>query len=225
MAGRGTLVDPIPVVQVGPVRIIREGLAYGGALAGLGLLIAESKVSQAAAGERTAAIRAVVAQMVPIAGTLALGLFVLVLGSTLLPTFKVLLVLLVVVALVTWLLWRSFVKVYAKAQVALQETFATPAMPHSEPAAAAALPVLLREADLATVILAADSPAVGKLIRELELRTRTGASIVGFARNGTNLINPGPDEELQSGDHVLLLGNSAQLKSAIGLVSRKDAPR
>ena len=194
-------------------------------LQALGLLIAEAKVSPAAAGERTVAIRAVVAQVVPIAGTLALGLFVLVLSSTLLPTFKVLLVLFVVVALVTWLLWRSFIKVYAKAQVALQETFAPPAMPHSGPTAAAALPALLREADLATVILAADSPAVGKLIRELELRTCTGASIVGFARNGTNLINPGPDEELQSGDHVLLLGTPAQLESAIGLVSRTGTPR
>ena len=55
---------------------------------------------------------------------------------------------------------------------------------------------------------------MGKLIRELELRTRTGASIVGFARNGTNLINPGPDEELQAGDQVLLLGTRAQLDAA-----------
>ena len=182
-------------------------------LQALGLLLAETKVTQAAAGERTAAIRAVVAQVVPIAGTLALGLFVLVLSSALLPTFKVLAGLLVVVALITWLLWRSFIKVYAKAQGALQETFASPPAPRPVPAPAA-LPALLREADLETVMLAADSPAVGKLIRELELRTRTGASIVGFARNGTNLINPGPDEELQSGDQVLLLGTRAQLDAA-----------
>src|SRR6266545_77680 len=69
-------------------------------LQALGLLIAETKVTAAAAGERTVAIRAVVAQVVPIAGTVALGLFVLVLSSALLPTFKVLIVLLALVTLI-----------------------------------------------------------------------------------------------------------------------------
>lgn len=182
-------------------------------LQALGLLVAETKVTEAAAGERTAAIRALVAQVVPIAGTVALGLFVLVLSSALLPTFKVLLVLLAIVAYLTWRLWRSFIKVYAKAQVALQETLAQPPPPRPG-SAPATLPALLREADLETVTLAVGSPAVGRLIRELELRTRTGASIVGIARNGANLINPGPDEELQAGDQVLLLGTRDQLSGA-----------
>ena len=47
-----------------------------------------------------------------------------------------------------------------------------------------------------------------------ELRTRTGASIVGIERSGANIINPGPDEELQSGDQVLLLGTKDQLNAA-----------
>ena len=73
---------------------------------------------------------------------------------------------------------------------------------------------MLREADLETVTIAEDSPAAGKLIRELELRTRTGASIVGIERSGENIINPSADEELQSGDQVLLLGSRAQLDAA-----------
>jgi CPA2 family monovalent cation:H+ antiporter-2 len=182
-------------------------------LQALGLLIAETKVSEAAAGERTTATRAVVAQVVPIAGSIALGLLVLVLSSALLPSFKVLVVLLVIVAFITWLLWRSFIKVYSKAQVALQETFAQPAAPRHDPAPAT-LPSLLREADLETVTLGAGSPGVGRLIRELELRTRTGASIVGIERGGANIINPGPDEELQSGDQLLLLGTPAQLRES-----------
>lgn len=182
-------------------------------LQALGFLLAETKVTEKAAGERTAAIRAVVAQVIPIAGTVALGLFVLVLSSALLPAFNVLLVLLAIVALITWLLWRSFIKVYSKAQFALQETFTQAPAPRHAPAPAA-LPSLLREADLESVTITAGSPAAGKLIRELELRTRTGASIVGIERNGTNLINPGPDEELQSGDQVLLLGTPVQLRDS-----------
>jgi len=67
---------------------------------------------------------------------------------------------------------------------------------------------------LKTVVVGAGSPAAGKLIRELALRSRTGASIVGMERGGTNLINPGPDEELHAGDQVLLLGTPAQLAAA-----------
>src|SRR6185436_11544029 len=113
----------------------------------------------------------------------------------------------------TWLLWRSFIKVYSKAQVALEKTFAQePAPPPVQ--APAALRSMLREADLETFSIAADSPAARKLIRELELRTRTGASIVGIERGGANIINPGPDEELQAGDQVLLLGTRDQLNAA-----------
>jgi CPA2 family monovalent cation:H+ antiporter-2 len=180
-------------------------------LQALGLLVAEMSVTPAAAGERTAAIRSVVAQMVPVAGIVALGLFVLVLSSALLPTLKVFLVLLAIVAIITWLLWHSFIKIYSKAQVALQETFAQSPAPSPHPAV---LPPSLREANLETIRIAPDSPAVGKLIHELQLRTQTGASIVVIERGGTNLVNPGADEELRSGDQVLLLGSQAQLAAA-----------
>jgi CPA2 family monovalent cation:H+ antiporter-2 len=186
-------------------------------LQALGLLIAQTKVTPTAAGERTAAIRGIVAQGVPLAGLVVLSLLVLVLSSAVLPPFNVLLVLVVIVGMVTWLLWRSFIRVYSKAQIALQETLAQPPPPRHEQAPAA-LPSMLREAHLETATIAAGSPAAGKLIRELQLRTRTGASIVGIERNGASLVNPGPDEELQSGDKVLLIGSRAQLDAAKGVL-------
>lgn len=182
-------------------------------LQALGLLIAETKVPPSAAGENTAAIRTLVAQVVPITGTVALGVFVFFLSSTFLPTFKVLIILVIVVGLITWLLWHSFIKVYSKAQIALKETLAQPSAPLPQ-VAPKPLPSLLREADLQTVTINAGSPAAGKLIRELQLRSQTGASIVGIERNNSSIINPGPDEELQTGDRVLLLGNQAQLEAA-----------
>lgn len=188
-------------------------------LQALGLLIAELKVKESAAGERTAAIRAVVAQVIPISGTVALGLYVLILCSALLPTVKVMVVLLLLAGIISWSLRRSFIKVYSKAQVALEETFAQQPLPKMSHAPAA-LPSLLSEADLATVTISAGSPAIGKLIRELQLRTQTGASIVGIERSSSSIINPGPDEELQAGDHLLLLGNSTQLRAAEELLKR-----
>jgi CPA2 family monovalent cation:H+ antiporter-2 len=178
----------------------------------MGLLIAETKVNAMVAGERTAAIRAVIAQAVPVAGTVALGLFVIALSSALLTTYKVFLVLLLLTGFISYVLRRSFIKAYATAQVALQETLAHPALERQP--AKTSLPALLREADLMTVQISANSPAAGKRIRELQLRTLTGVSIVGIERAGNNILNPGPDEELQPGDHVLLLGHENQLGAA-----------
>ena len=112
----------------------------------------------------------------------------------------------------------------ARAQSALQETFAQAPAPRPQEAPAA-LQSLLREADLETMTIVQGSPAAGRLIRELELRTRTGASIVGIERNrGERIINPGPDEELQPGDQVLLLGTRTQIDSAKSALSKSLVP-
>jgi len=184
-------------------------------LQAVGWLLAEMRVSEELAGSHTAALRELVATVVPIAGSAALGLFALVLSSTLLPSPKILAVLLVAIALAGWLLSRSFSKVYTSAQAALLETFEVPGHPVPTPAVPAS--PLLAEADLATVVIAPGAPAAGRMIRELALRTQTGTSVVAFERNGLRQINPGPDEELHVGDSVLLLGTPEQLARARGL--------
>jgi K+/H+ antiporter YhaU regulatory subunit KhtT len=57
-------------------------------------------------------------------------------------------------------------------------------------------------------------------LRELELRTQTGALVVGIGRDhiGT-LINPAADEVLHAGDKIMLFGNSEQLEDAFQLLS------
>ncbi len=184
-------------------------------LQALGLLVAEVSVRPEAAGERTASIRAVIAQAIPLAGAVALALLVLALSSTLLPPTEVLLVLVLIVALVMWVWWRAFVKWYSKAQVALIETFERP--PPARPESTTQFFRLLSHAQLRVVLVGQGSPVAGKLIRELELRSRTGASVVGIERNGDNLVNPGPDEELRAGDKLLLLGSGDQLTQALEL--------
>jgi CPA2 family monovalent cation:H+ antiporter-2 len=182
-------------------------------LQALGMLVAETRVAPALAGKRTAAIRSIVAQVIAIAGTAGLAFYLLVLTSTLLPTFRVLVLMLALAALIAWLLRRFFIRIYSKAQAALQETLTQP--PASQPKAAIA-PVhsVLRDAILETVKVNRASQGAGKLIHELQLRTQTGASIVAIERNGQNLINPSADEELQVGDQIVLLGSRPQLDAA-----------
>ena len=105
----------------------------------------------------------------------------------------------------------SFNAWYTRAKFALVETWT---QPPAEPVEVHPLPALLREAELETIPLAAASACAGLLIRELQLRSETGASIVAIERAGQTLVNPGPDEELRADDKLLLLGSREQLARA-----------
>ena len=182
-------------------------------LEALGMLLADLRVKQLASDARAKEIKAIIATTVPLAGAVGLGVLVFSLSAPLLPPWEILIVLLLILAGLTYLLWRSFVKVYSKAQIAIQETLASTPLP-PESATPAPLQNLLKTARLQTVVITGSSPACGKFIRELELRTKTGASIVAIERNGTNTINPGPNDELQMNDQVLVLGSEDHLEKA-----------
>jgi monovalent cation:H+ antiporter-2, CPA2 family len=182
-------------------------------LEALGMLLAELRVKQLASKTRAKEIKAVISTTVPLAGAAGMGLLIFSLSTPLLPSGEVLIALLLILAALTYLLWRSFVKVYSKAQVAIQETLASKPLP---PQVSAPVPLqnLLKEAKLLVFTIAESSPAKGRFIHELELRTKTGASIVAIERNGTNLINPGPNDELLLNDQVLILGSETHLHKA-----------
>jgi CPA2 family monovalent cation:H+ antiporter-2 len=188
-------------------------------LQAFGMLLAEATVSQTLPGRNIAAVRTLVSRTIFLIGTIALGLWMILLSSALMPVGPALLVLLLIVSALTMLLWRFFIQVHARAQLALRETLTQPPV---TPAPEEPLPPILKEAKLETVEIAADSPAAGKLIRELELRTRTGASAVGIQRNEESIVNPGPDEEFRAGDKVLLLGRADQLTKARTLLAKGE---
>ena len=167
------------------------------------------------AREQTAAIRGIVANTILIAVCTSIVLWILLLSSTILPPLPVLVAFAVLIAIVTLAAWSRLVKVYARAQIAIRETLTTV---HAADEPPLPLPPMLKDAVLETVTMPAGAVAAGKLIRELQLRTATGASIVGIEREGVAVINPGPDEELQVGDRVLMLGTAEQLASARDLL-------
>lgn len=178
-----------------------------------GMLVSEMSVTEAAAGNNTGTLRAVVSATVFGASAAALALFVTMLSSAILPSWNVLLVLTLVLIAAVLLMRNSFTRIYAKAQIALQETFSTPALePHE--AHPEALPPALSGAEVSQVLIESQSPAARWLIGELRLRTQTGASIVSIQRGSENLINPGVDEEIQPGDRLVLLGSPHQLDAA-----------
>jgi CPA2 family monovalent cation:H+ antiporter-2 len=189
-------------------------------LRALAMLLSEMSVTRVAGGVNTNSLRSVVANTIVATGCIMLVLIILLLSSTILPSWKLLLVQALIVTVTAILLRRSFTKLYSKAQFALQETFAQ-APVHRHDAGETTLPAMMRDAQIATIRIGKAASVAGKLIGELRLRTNTGASIVGIQRDDESLINPGPDEELRAEDEVLLLGSEAQLDAARKLLSRQ----
>jgi CPA2 family monovalent cation:H+ antiporter-2 len=197
-------------------------------------MVSELTVQRADAGNHTATLRGIVSGTIMCTGVAIIVMSVLVLSSALLPPWPVLLVLLGAVTFLVGLMWRRFEQLYARAQIALTETLTRPEEPahagHADGSAhaagaAAPLPSILRQAELETVTVPPGSRAAGRLIRELQLRSITGASVVGIERAGESLVNPDPDEELLEGDGVLLIGTREHLEAARQLLTSTPASR
>jgi CPA2 family monovalent cation:H+ antiporter-2 len=180
-------------------------------LRAVAMVVAELTVKPLSSGEPNYALRSAIANTLFALTAASVCAFVLLLGTALLPPWPVLVMLLVLVALASVLLWRSLVRVYARAQVSLRDTFNESSAP---PEVLRHVPSMLESTQLKTVVLPAHSTAAGKTIKDSGLRTESGASIVGIERQDARIINPSPEEVLQADDTVLLLGDETQLDSA-----------
>lgn len=129
----------------------------------------------------------------------------------LLPPWPVLLGLLGILALILVIGWSRFVTLYYRAQISVMETFAGNPEDATHHASA---PVLLDEAVMLPIQLPPGLAAVGKAIRDLDIRKVSGASIIAIERNGTRIVNPAADEILAADDIVTLFGTEDQVRQA-----------
>ncbi len=123
-------------------------------------------------------------------------------------------ILLCLMGLITWISWRYLVRIYSRMQGALQEAFIEAPGEGHAPDRHAELAVVLNRAELERVEIPADAPSAGKLLSELQLRTRSGATVVAIERGEEAIVNPGPDEEMRPGDILLLIGARRQIDLA-----------
>lgn len=176
----------------------------------LGMIISELTVTPDIDEAKTATKKSVVANSIFILGNLGLIAIIILLSSTLLPSFKLLILSLALISIAGYFLYRSSIKIYAAAQIAIKDTFAQkPDLPELSEK----IHPLLEDVKMETVDIS-QSKVIGKMISELRLRTETGASIIGIERKGNNIVNPEAYEELEPGDKVLLLGYPEQLEDA-----------
>ncbi|MDE1168848.1 MAG: cation:proton antiporter [Pseudomonas sp.] len=91
-------------------------------LKALSMLLAEMGVKPEMAGRHTQRVRRVIAEVIPLVSLLVIFLLLAALSASILPTSELLLLIAVVAAAVVAVLWRWFIRVHTRMQVALLET-------------------------------------------------------------------------------------------------------
>lgn len=91
-------------------------------LKALSMLLAEMSVKPEMAGRHTQRVRRVIAELIPLLSLLVIFLLLAALSASILPTNKLLVLIGVVTAAVAAVLWRWFIRVHTRMQVALLET-------------------------------------------------------------------------------------------------------
>lgn len=67
--------------------------------------------------------------------------------------------------------------------------------------------------------IASESVFIGRTLKEIKLRRKTGATILGIQKAETTINNPGGDILIESGDILMLFGRPNELESAIRYLS------
>lgn len=94
------------------------------------------------------------------------------------------------------------------------EMLRSPSMPQ---AAAASIREALQEAVTDTVLIRPDCPAIGRSLGELDLRGKTGATVIAVVHDSQTELNPGARYILSEGDTVLLSGSASEVEAAFQL--------
>lgn len=63
-----------------------------------------------------------------------------------------------------------------------------------------------------------DSPYVGRTIGDTRLRTRTGVSVVAIVRGESAVPAPGPEQQLDSRDYLVVVGTARGVEQAVELL-------
>ena len=123
----------------------------------------------------------------------------------------------IIVIFVGALGWRLFVKAGRRASQRFQEALTAE---ERQATLVRTMTISVPEGTVQRLKLSANSPAIGETVVSLNIRAKTGASIVAIRRGDQIIRNVGPDVEFQIGDLVIALGDQPQiaaLKDLIGV--------
>ena len=73
------------------------------------------------------------------------------------------------------------------------------------------------------IAIPAGSPAIGRTLRSLDIRAKTGASVVAVERAGNRFRNPGPSWTFEAGDVAVVICDPPQLAALHELFAVRNA--
>ena len=197
----------------------------------LGVVLAEAALPTPRAGTNDHAVAPRRALVV----TLQLGIVLLVgvplvaLTQPFLPGFQVAMVLVLGVATLLATLWRDASDlnehVHAVAQTLLEglaNLTHDPTAPHGQPSFDDLGQLLPGIGALARVTLEGESAAVGRTLAELDLRGRTGASVLAIINGADGVTIPTALQRLRTGDVLALSGSAAAVAAAGALLRARS---
>ena len=76
----------------------------------------------------------------------------------------------------------------------------------------------MHDAVTETVLIGADSPVIGKTLGQLNLRGKTGATVIAVIHEGETKVSPGANFKLSEGDNVLLSGSAKKIEKAVEIL-------
>jgi monovalent cation:H+ antiporter-2, CPA2 family len=196
---------------LGAVRIARS----------LGLALAAEALPAPAGGEReldlAAAPRRALLVTLQIAVLLVAGVPLIALTQPFMPGIPGMAILVAGLLLLVIPLWRSATNleghVRAGAQVILEALAAQSGTPATT-APQAPTTLLPGLGNATTVAIVGGSPAVGRTLKQINLRGLTGATVIAIDRDSDDVIYPTGDEELRAGDALILTGTTEAVSAA-----------
>ena len=114
--------------------------------------------------------------------------------------------------------WRFFVKAGRRATQRFEEALTAE---ERREGLVKMTTVSMPEGTIQRLKIGASSPAVGETVVSLDIRAKTGASVVAVYRDGRIARNVGPDWEFAIGDVLVVLGEPPQvaaLKDLLGVI-------
>jgi monovalent cation:H+ antiporter-2, CPA2 family len=143
------------------------------------------------------------------------------------PSVPGVVVLMVLVLLLAYPLWRSATNLEGHARAGAQVILeALAAQGHSGPAtqpsaqSSETLLAMVPGLGHPTVLaIKEDSPAVGRSLKQIGLRGRTGATVLAIKRGESEVVFPVADEILRKGDLLVLTGTDESIEQARNMLS------
>lgn len=158
-----------------------------------------------------------------VAGASALvALWFFAVSRPMLPEWPASLVPFGLIAAVTVMLWRRTSRLYSLIQDALRRSVAGGERRREAGAALAALSESrgFGDARASAVVVGAQDVARGKTLAELDLRARSGATVLRVRGSSGAEVSPGAGTRLEAGDELLLVGRAQDVERAAELLRK-----